>query len=106
MFTFALKKMAPHPIAVASGSFVLFLSGFALSDFNKAMELTDDERKEFQLKNPAHLGQALAQLHTKAFFQRLTYDSIKVNRNRSIELFFLYKRAEKKKQKLKEDALF
>lgn len=52
------------------------------------------------------MGKSLEQLHFKAFTECLTYDNIKANRYRSIELFYLFKKAELKAQKVVADPLF
>jgi hypothetical protein len=89
------SKVTGHPVVVTTSCFGLFISSFAIMDFNRNIELSEEERMEFKPIESHHLGEALEQLHTKAFSQEMSYDTIKFFRHRSIELFFLYKRAVK-----------
>lgn len=100
------KRMVSHPIVVIFSSFGVFLSSFAVVDYNRRMEITDEEKASFKQRESQHLGESLEQLHSKAFLQSMTFNNIKVNRNRCIELFFLHKRAEKKKLEVQEDPEF
>lgn len=100
------KKLVSHPIVVTLSSFGFFLSGFAFNDYNRNMEITEEEMASFKQRKSKHLGESLEQLHSKAFLQSMTYNNIKVNRNRCVELFFLHHSAEKKKLELKDDPEF
>ena len=91
--------MTSHPVAVTSVCFGLLVSSSAIVDFNRNIDVSEEEKLEFKSTESQQLGEALEQLHTKAFFQEMSYDAIKFNRNRSIELFFLYKRTVKLKLK-------
>lgn len=105
-FKNSFSKMTSHPVAVTSVWFGLLVSSSAIVDFNRNIDVSEEEKLEFKPTESEHLGEALEKLHSKAFFQEMSYDAIKFNRNRSIELFFLYKRAVKLKLKLKNDELF
>jgi len=98
--------MVSHPIVVTFSSFGVFLSSIAVVDYNRRIEITDEEKAPFKQRESQHLGESLEQLHSKAFLQSMTFNNIKVNRNRCIELFFLHKRAEKKKLELQADPEF
>lgn len=100
------KKLVYHPIAVTLSSFGFFLSSFAVVDYNRRIEITQEEMASFKQRESQHLGESLEQLHTKAFLETMTYNNIKLNRNRCVELFFLHHRAEKKKLEVKEDPEF
>lgn len=100
------KKLVSHPIVVTLSSFGFFLSGFAVVDYNRRIEITQEEMASFKQRESQHLGESLEQLHTKAFLETMTYNDIKLNRNRCVKLFFLHHRAEKKKLEVKEDPEF
>lgn len=100
------KKLVSHPMVVTLSSFGFFLSGFAVVDYNRKIEITQEEMASFQQRKSQHLGEALEQLHTKAFLQSMAYNNIKSNRTRCVELFFLHHRAERKKLELKDDPEF
>lgn len=106
MFGFGKKMAYRHPVVVTVGSFGFFLSAFALVDINRKVELSDDDKSQFKQRNSRHLGEALGQLHFKAFSETMTFDNLKANRYRSAELYFLYKRAELKKEEFKGDEVF
>jgi hypothetical protein len=97
------EKMASRPIAATFGA---FLSSCALADYFRPVELTDEEMNLFKQREYPHLGDSLEQLHSKAFFQAMTFNCMRVNRNRCIELYFLHKRGEEKKLELKHDPEF
>lgn len=100
------KRLVSHPVAVTTGLFGLIISTFAYVDYNRDMKITTDISYEFKAKKSEHLGEALAQLHSKAFSDRLTYDNIKANRYRTVELIFLFKKMEQKAEEFAADPLF
>lgn len=97
-------RLVTHPVAVSVSSFGVFLTTFAVIDFNR--EVNMDEVDSFNQRDSRHLGESLEQLHTRAFENKMTFNNIKVNRSRCAELFFLYKRAELKKKELRNDDEF
>jgi hypothetical protein len=106
MFSLAKKMAYLYPVAKTVGSFGLFLSAFALVDANREVELSDEDKSQFQQSNSRHLGEALGRLHFKAFSGTLTFDNVKAIRYRSAELLFLYNRAERKKEEFQGDEVF
>lgn len=66
MFTLGKKMAYHHPVAKTVGSFGLFLSAIALVDANREVELSDEDKSQFQQKNTHHLGEALGHLHFQA----------------------------------------
>eukprot|EP01038_Epipyxis_sp_PR26KG_P017270 gene17270-23815_t len=102
------RNLIAHPIATTTflGYVGLSLSGFAYMDYNRRMEMTAEEITMFKKRESEHLGESLEQFHLKALNQTMTYATIKVNRNRCVELNFLYRQAEKKKHELQGDEQF
>lgn len=100
------KKTFAHPVAVTGAYFALFLAGFAGVDFNRKLEMTEQDRNEFKMRVSEHLGESLEELHSKAYAGRMSFDNIKANRSRSVELYFLYVRAQQKKAEFKCDEEF
>jgi hypothetical protein len=98
------RKVGTHPIPVTLGSFGVFLSVFAVVDYNR--DMSGFSNSGFTKRSSDHLGESLEQLHSRAFRETMTYDNIRVNRFRSEEFYYLYTRAEKKKAALREDAVF
>jgi len=95
------RKVLAHPVAVTSGSFLFFFSSFAVVDYNRIMD--EGDWTNFSQRKSNHLGESLEQLHSKAFMETMSFDDIKMNRNRSKELFYLYERAVRKKEELQND---
>ena len=84
----AARKVATHPISVTIGSFGVFLSVFAVVDYNR--DMTGADFSNFKKRDSVHLGESLEQLHSRAFRESMTYDNIRVDRFRSEELNFLF----------------
>ena len=97
------RKMVTHPFAMSLGSIGLFLGSFASVDYNSEIE---EECIEITRRESEKLAESLEQLHVEALLERMTFDDMRVNRNRCPELYFLYRSAEKKKLELKQDKEF
>ena len=100
------RQIKTQPIAVVLSSFGLFLSCFAVVDYSRNMVINEEVNREFKKRGSKHLGDSLEQLHFEAYLQSITFNNIKVNRYKCIELFVLYKRAEMRKLELKNDDEF
>ena len=82
---------------------LVFFSTFAVVDYDRIMDQGDWTKSSQRKSN--HLGESLEQLHSKAFMETMSFDDFKMNRNRSEELFYLYERAVRKKEELRNDAV-
>ena len=74
-------------VVVFSGAFfVTFVGGFACIDYNRTMD--KEYKPQYDRRKSNHLGEALDQLHTKAFSDRLRYEHFVTNGHRCMNLTF------------------
>ena len=102
-FSFPRFLRLPAFEIFAYGSLVVL--SFGVYDFNRSIQLSDDDTKNFKslhnLFNAEELVEVSQKLHFKALHKALEFRDIKSNRDLSIEFFYLYKRVEKSKLRLK-----
>eukprot|EP01032_Pedospumella_encystans_P009263 gene9263-10921_t len=84
-----------HPVVVSALGFVVFLGGFAGTDYCREMD-DAPSFENIQFRDNKHLAAALVQVHTDEFDKKLTYHDIQGNRFRCHELFYLSNRVARK----------
>ena len=98
-------KKIRHPAFMLFSYTSLIVGSFGLFDFNRSIHLSEGDRKEFKslhdLSSAEEVAQVSQKLYDKAFHKVLEFDDIKLGCDLSIELFYLYKRVEKSKLRLK-----
>ena len=76
-----------------------------LFDFNRSIELSEEDKREFQtlhnLAKPRKVARAAEELHDRAYNKVLSFGNVKFSCDVSIEFFYLSKWIEQQKLELK-----
>ena len=101
----SFSRFLRHPVVEVFAYGSVVVGSFGVYDFNRSIQLSEDDIKNFKslnsLSNDEELVEVSIKLHFKALHKALEFRDIKSSRDLSIELFYLYKRVEKSKLRLK-----
>ena len=92
--------MSASKLSLTCGVFMFGVNG--MIDYNRPIDLAD---QKYLKKTSSHLGEALENYHDMVTNNTLTYSTILLNRKYCDECRYVYERATRKKEVLKQDGM-